>query len=93
MSDKNDVAPDEVEDFKLRTSEYSKSTVNPDIFKLRKEVSHLKISKIEVADEDQPSDSRSKKATGVFVTINTKSTSEVEKIPEQQIAATRKDEV
>merc|ERR1711871_1027279 len=29
LSDKNDVAPDVVEDFKLRTSEYSKSTVNP----------------------------------------------------------------
>ena len=66
MSDKNDVAPDVVEDFKIRTSEYSKSAVNPDIFKLRKEVKTLKLQNRKLQNKINQADSRSNKAMGVY---------------------------
>ena len=66
LSDKNDVAPDVVEDFKIKTSEYSKSTVNPDIFKLRKEVKSLKLQNRKLQNKINQADSRSNKAMGVY---------------------------
>ena len=66
LSDKNDVAPDVVEDFKIKTSVYSKSAVNPDIFKLRKEVKTLKLQNRKLQNKINQADSRSNKAMGVY---------------------------